>query len=152
MIIKCCERRRRHVQCAEKIHKLLKSVWEQPQVSEWNEVQFLPARCNVPGKWLYDVAKGIGRMYSALKRSAGCSKVCRKDHARRSVGSGDMEIECGVEPQSATISLVKWGAFFSRHVEILSQYFSDISCEYIKQLIPANLPVNVMNKLNHKWM
>ncbi len=38
----------------------------------------------------------------------------------------------------------------SRHVAALTYYFSDILCDYIKHLIPANLPVNAMNKLIHK--
>ncbi len=34
--------------------------------------------------------------------------------------------------------------------KMLSHYFSDILCEYIKHLISAKLLVNVMNKLIHK--
>ncbi len=40
----------------------------------------------------------------------------------------------------------------SQHIAMLTHYFSDILHEYIKHLIPANLPVNVMNKLIQKEM
>ncbi len=69
MIIEYCERLRSRVQCIEKIRRLLKNVWEwlrsvqnshmvaelapdplQCWFSEWNEMHFLPTRCNVPGK------------------------------------------------------------------------------------------------------
>ncbi len=38
----------------------------------------------------------------------------------------------------------------SQHVASFTHYFSDILCDYIKHLILANLPVNVMNRLIYK--
>ncbi len=35
----------------------------------------------------------------------------------------------------------------SQHIAMLTYYFSDILCGYIKHWIPANIPANVMNKL-----
>ncbi len=65
-----------------------------------------------------------------------------------------MVAECGVKPLSAIIcnemrcSSIAYRS--SQHIAILTHYSSDILCEYIKHLIPANLSVNVMNKLIHK--
>ncbi len=62
------------------------------------------------GKWLCNVTKSIGRVYSVLKSSASSSKVCGNDCPRRSVQSGHMVVERGVTPLSAIIYLMKWGA------------------------------------------
>ncbi len=34
-----------------------------------------PQNC-ILGEWLYNVTKGVGRVYSVSKKSVGCSKVC----------------------------------------------------------------------------
>ncbi len=49
----------------------------------------------------------ITSVYNASKRSAGCSKVCETDCLRRSVGSGPIVVEHGVESDSATICSMK---------------------------------------------
>ncbi len=50
------------------------------------------------GEWLYNVTKGVGRVYSVSKSSIGCSKVWGND------------FQCGVKPLSGIICLIKWGA------------------------------------------
>ncbi len=62
------------------------------------------------GKWLDNVTKGIGRVYSVLKSSVCCSKVCGNDRPRRSFQSGYVIAEQGVKPLSGIICLMKWGA------------------------------------------
>ncbi len=112
------------------------------------------------GEWLYNVTKGIGCVCSVSKSSIGCWKVCGNDRLRCSVQSGHMVAEGSVKPLSVIICLMKWGALqlpclsypISQHIAMLTHYFSDILNEYIIHLIPANLPVKVMNKLIHKWM
>ncbi len=64
----------------------------------------------INGKWLYYVTKGVGSVYSVLKSSTGCLKVCGNDCARRSVQSGHMVAECVVKPLFAIICLMKRGA------------------------------------------
>ncbi len=62
-------------------------------------------------EWLYNVIKGVGRVYSVSKSSIGCWKMCGNDCLRWSVQSGYMVAEVGVKPLSAIICLMKWGAF-----------------------------------------
>ncbi len=49
-----------------------------------------------------------------------------------------------------TIHLKNIAYPISQHVAKLTHYLSDVLCDYIKHLIPANLPMNVMNKLINK--
>ncbi len=62
------------------------------------------------GEWLYNVTKGICRVFSVSKSSIGCWKVCGNDCLRRSVQSGHMVAEVDVKSLSAIICLMKWGA------------------------------------------
>ncbi len=58
-------------------------------------------------KSLFDIRKGVHRVYSVSKSSAGCSKVCENHCPRRSVHSGHMAAERDVKPLSAIICLMK---------------------------------------------
>ncbi len=114
------------------------------------------ARKCILREWLYNVTKGVGRVYSVSKISVGCWKVCGNDCRRSSVQSVHMVAERGVKPlcyhlfNEMRCTSLAYPIY--QHTAMLTHYFSDILCEYIKHLIPANLPVNVINKLIHKWM
>ncbi len=85
-----------------------------------------------------------------LKVVRKCVRITIQDEVSRVVTWEQM---CGIKPLSAIICLMKRGALQlpcasisfpnSQHIAKLTQYFSDILCEYIKHLIPTNLPVNV---------
>ncbi len=98
----------------------------------------------------YNVTKDVGRVYSVSKSSASCSKVCGNNYPRRSVQSGHMVAEHGVKPLCyhlfSEMRCTSFAYSICKHIAMLTHYFLDILCKYIKHLIPANLPANVMNK------
>ncbi len=55
----------------------------------------------------YNVTKGVGRVCSVSKSSAGSSKVYGNDCLRKSVQRGHMAAERGVKPLSAINCLMK---------------------------------------------
>ncbi len=55
------------------------------------------------GEWLYNVTKGVVRVYTVSKCSASFSKVCGNNCPRWSVQSGHMVAECGVKLAASSL-------------------------------------------------